>query len=252
MPCRSSESDHAPAATAPHPHPGLHTLGASPPPQSLTTWTPSWGRTLGFFRVQGTSGLQEHGGAHPEHARAQRSSSVLTVRTEASAGPGSWRAATRNSSVPPPATPPPCPAMADSPLLRGSPSDLTRDPCHRKALLRSQGPTGQSHRAGRPDRGRQRPQLESHQPLARAARERVTLCTTPATSSSWGAGDPAGSRAPVPWTPSGQVTRAACGPHQRQEGTTGLTAGRAKKETPMRVKVAARSLPFQVWGYLSP
>lgn len=32
----------------------------------------------------------------------------------------------------------------------------------------------------------------------------------------------------------------------------GLTAGSAKKETPMRVKVAARSLPFQVCGYLSP
>lgn len=31
-----------------------------------------------------------------------------------------------------------------------------------------------------------------------------------------------------------------------------LTAGRAKKETPMSVKVAASSRPFQVWGYLSP
>lgn len=31
-----------------------------------------------------------------------------------------------------------------------------------------------------------------------------------------------------------------------------LTAGRAKKETPMSVKVAASSRPFQVCGYLSP
>lgn len=38
----------------------------------------------------------------------------------------------------------------------------------------------------------------------------------------------------------------------KARGATGLTAGRAKKETPMRVNVAARSLPFQVWGYLSP
>lgn len=31
-----------------------------------------------------------------------------------------------------------------------------------------------------------------------------------------------------------------------------LTAGRAKKDTPISVKVAARSRPFQVMGYLSP
>lgn len=40
-------------------------------------------------------------------------------------------------------------------------------------------------------------------------------------------------------------------PQQRQEGQDSRQEG-AKKETPMRVKVAARSLPFQVWGYLSP
>lgn len=32
----------------------------------------------------------------------------------------------------------------------------------------------------------------------------------------------------------------------KAERRAGLTAGRAKKETPMRVNVAARSLPFQV------
>lgn len=62
----------------------------------------------------------------------------------------------------------------------------------------------------------------------------------------------------VPWTlllPGPQRWRVvwrpgACAlPHRR---VCRFTAGRAKKETPMRVKVAASSLPFQVWGYLSP
>lgn len=51
--------------------------------------------------------------------------------------------------------------------------------------------------------------------------------------------------------------------HRRQTGELGsthpcpgdvkpLTAGRAKKETPIRVKVAASRRPFQVMGNLSP
>lgn len=49
------------------------------------------------------------------------------------------------------------------------------------------------------------------------------------------------------------VTQGACdSAPTKDRKETRLTAGRAKKETPMRVNVAARSLPFQVWGYLSP
>lgn len=243
--------------SAPHSRPSRPRGLYLPPPRSLTTSTPGWGKTFGFG-VKDTSVCRGVAGPtlNTPGPKGNRPSPICphVVSAGQALGEGPCLRGCLPLASWPPAPPgggwtanralAPCAERPDE----GAMSLLSPDPPGHKDRLASPTSLGElivTNSVG----SEATPRGRSERP------DGILWKVRPP-----GQGSPTGVPPPAPrgCGARGWVPRAACSllgardPTPSEAGGAGLTAGRAKKETPMSVKVAARSLPFHVWGYLSP